>query len=120
MSQWKSTKAKCVLAALLRIGWTVKRQTGSQLITRYSLLVTCYSFFPPSSSLFPHPYYCYSLLTHMSLLFKTFTISAIAFLVIYLLRGLGLLSFLPGGTILLLLLISVSSGITLGIRLVGK
>ena len=26
MSQWPSTKAKRVLAALLRIGWSVKRQ----------------------------------------------------------------------------------------------
>jgi predicted RNA binding protein YcfA (HicA-like mRNA interferase family) len=29
MSQWPSTKAKRVLAALLRIGWTIKRQSGS-------------------------------------------------------------------------------------------
>ena len=29
MSQWKSTKAKQVLAALLRIGWKLKRQSGS-------------------------------------------------------------------------------------------
>ena len=29
MSQWSSTKAGRVLAALRRIGWTVKRQTGS-------------------------------------------------------------------------------------------
>jgi predicted RNA binding protein YcfA (HicA-like mRNA interferase family) len=29
MSQWPATKASRVLAALLRIGWTVKRQTGS-------------------------------------------------------------------------------------------
>jgi predicted RNA binding protein YcfA (HicA-like mRNA interferase family) len=28
MSQWRSTKAKRVLAALLRIGWSVKRETG--------------------------------------------------------------------------------------------
>ncbi len=28
MSQWKSTKAKRVLAALLRIGWSIKRETG--------------------------------------------------------------------------------------------
>ena len=28
MSQWPSTKAKRVLAALLRIGWTIKRETG--------------------------------------------------------------------------------------------
>lgn len=29
MSQWSSTKAGRVLVALKRIGWTVKRQTGS-------------------------------------------------------------------------------------------
>jgi predicted RNA binding protein YcfA (HicA-like mRNA interferase family) len=29
MSRWPATKAPRVLAALLRIGWTVKRQTGS-------------------------------------------------------------------------------------------
>ncbi len=28
MSQWRSTKAKQVLAALLRIGWSIKRQAG--------------------------------------------------------------------------------------------
>jgi predicted RNA binding protein YcfA (HicA-like mRNA interferase family) len=29
MSQWPSTKARLVLVALLRIGWTVKRQSGT-------------------------------------------------------------------------------------------
>lgn len=29
MSQWKATKARRVLAALQRIGWSIKRQTGS-------------------------------------------------------------------------------------------
>lgn len=29
MSDWPSIKAKRVLAALLRIGWHIKRQTGS-------------------------------------------------------------------------------------------
>jgi predicted RNA binding protein YcfA (HicA-like mRNA interferase family) len=29
MSQWPSSKARKVLAALLAIGWTLKRQTGS-------------------------------------------------------------------------------------------
>jgi predicted RNA binding protein YcfA (HicA-like mRNA interferase family) len=29
MSQWSSAKAKRVLAALLRIGWTIKRKSGS-------------------------------------------------------------------------------------------
>ena len=35
MSDWRSSKAKQVLAALLRIGWTKKRQVGShQLLER--------------------------------------------------------------------------------------
>ena len=29
MSQWPASKARRVLAALLRLGWSVKRQTGS-------------------------------------------------------------------------------------------
>lgn len=29
MSQWSTTKAKRVLAALLRLGWTIKLQSGS-------------------------------------------------------------------------------------------
>ena len=29
MSQWPSTSARRVLSALLKIGWTVKRQSGS-------------------------------------------------------------------------------------------
>jgi predicted RNA binding protein YcfA (HicA-like mRNA interferase family) len=29
MSNWPATKARRVLAALLRIGWSVKRQSGS-------------------------------------------------------------------------------------------
>lgn len=29
MTQWPSTKAKRVIAALLRIGWSIKRQSGS-------------------------------------------------------------------------------------------
>ena len=29
MSQWRSIKAKRLLAALFRIGWSVKRQDGS-------------------------------------------------------------------------------------------
>ena len=32
MSDWPSTRAKLVLAALLRIGWTVERQTGSHSV----------------------------------------------------------------------------------------
>ena len=29
MSQWPSKKARLVLVALLNLGWTIKRQTGS-------------------------------------------------------------------------------------------
>ena len=29
MSQWKSAKARRVLALLLKIGWSIKRQSGS-------------------------------------------------------------------------------------------
>jgi predicted RNA binding protein YcfA (HicA-like mRNA interferase family) len=29
MSQWRSTKARLVLTALLRIGWRLKRQSGT-------------------------------------------------------------------------------------------
>ena len=29
MSQWPSTKARLVFAALLRLGWTVKREHGT-------------------------------------------------------------------------------------------
>ncbi|MEM8534991.1 MAG: type II toxin-antitoxin system HicA family toxin [Chloroflexota bacterium] len=32
MSQWKSTKARRVFSALLRIGWRVKRISGSHRI----------------------------------------------------------------------------------------
>jgi predicted RNA binding protein YcfA (HicA-like mRNA interferase family) len=32
MSEWSATRAQRVLAALSRIGWTVKRQTGSHRV----------------------------------------------------------------------------------------
>ena len=32
MTSWASTKASRVLAALLRIGWTIKRTTGSHRV----------------------------------------------------------------------------------------
>ncbi len=32
MSKWTATKAKYVLAALLQIGWNIKRQSGSHRI----------------------------------------------------------------------------------------
>jgi len=36
MSQWSSTRARQVLAALLRIGWTIKRESGTshRVLTR--------------------------------------------------------------------------------------
>ena len=34
MNAWPSTRAKRVLAALLRIGWSLKRQTGSHKVLR--------------------------------------------------------------------------------------
>jgi predicted RNA binding protein YcfA (HicA-like mRNA interferase family) len=36
MSRWPATKAKRVLSALLRIGWSVKRQTGSHRVLERS------------------------------------------------------------------------------------
>lgn len=36
MSQWPSRKARLVLAALLNIGWTVKRQSGSHRMLQRS------------------------------------------------------------------------------------
>jgi len=32
MSQWHSVKAKRLFSALLRLGWNVKRQTGSHKV----------------------------------------------------------------------------------------
>ncbi|MFL6209673.1 MAG: type II toxin-antitoxin system HicA family toxin [Pyrinomonadaceae bacterium] len=32
MSQWSSTKARRVLAALLRIGWSIKRESSSHKV----------------------------------------------------------------------------------------
>ncbi|MBI1765646.1 MAG: type II toxin-antitoxin system HicA family toxin [Acidobacteria bacterium] len=32
MKQWPTTKAKRLLAALLRLGWSVKRQSGSHRV----------------------------------------------------------------------------------------
>jgi predicted RNA binding protein YcfA (HicA-like mRNA interferase family) len=45
MSQWRSTKAKRVLAALLRIGWSIKRETGShRILTRPGWPDTVFAF----------------------------------------------------------------------------
>ncbi len=34
MSQWSSAKARSVLAALLRIGWSVKRECSHKILSR--------------------------------------------------------------------------------------
>ena len=45
MSQWRSAKARRVLAALLRIGWEVKRTTGShRILARASWADTVFAF----------------------------------------------------------------------------
>lgn len=46
MSQWPSAKAKRVLTALLRIGWRVKRQSGSshRILERNGWPNTVFSF----------------------------------------------------------------------------
>ena len=36
MGQWKGAKAKRVLAALLRIGWSIKRTSGSHRVLERS------------------------------------------------------------------------------------
>jgi predicted RNA binding protein YcfA (HicA-like mRNA interferase family) len=36
MSAWRATKARRVLAALMRIGWSVKRQSGSHRVLERS------------------------------------------------------------------------------------
>lgn len=46
MSAWPSTRARRVLAALLRIGWAVKRQSGSPVFT---LAVAGCAAVPPST-----------------------------------------------------------------------
>ncbi len=45
MSQWRSAKARRVLAALLRIGWEVKRTTGShRILARAGWADTVFAF----------------------------------------------------------------------------
>ena len=46
----------------------------------------------------------------------TFITSLVIFIILYILRGLGIFSFLPGGIILILLLITISSGLAWGIK----
>jgi hypothetical protein len=56
----------------------------------------------------------------MSVLLKVFFISLIAFVLIYLLRGFRIVTFLPGGIILVLLLITLTSGLIWGIKKTRK
>ncbi|MCJ7767477.1 type II toxin-antitoxin system HicA family toxin [Candidatus Bathyarchaeota archaeon] len=46
MSEWPSTRARQVLAALLRIGWTIKRQSGTshRVLTRPGWLDYVFAF----------------------------------------------------------------------------
>jgi predicted RNA binding protein YcfA (HicA-like mRNA interferase family) len=46
MSQWPSTRARQVLAALLRIGWVIKRQSGTshRVLTRAAWPDYIYAF----------------------------------------------------------------------------
>jgi predicted RNA binding protein YcfA (HicA-like mRNA interferase family) len=46
MSQWPSTKARLVLAALLRIGWRIKRESGGshRVLSRVGWADTVFSF----------------------------------------------------------------------------
>jgi predicted RNA binding protein YcfA (HicA-like mRNA interferase family) len=45
MTRWSSAKAKRVLAALLRIGWQVKRTTGShRILVRPNWPVVVFAF----------------------------------------------------------------------------
>ena len=46
MSHWGSAKARRVLAALLRIGWTIKRETGGshRILTRPGWPDTVFAF----------------------------------------------------------------------------
>jgi predicted RNA binding protein YcfA (HicA-like mRNA interferase family) len=45
MSQWRSTKARRVLAALVRIGWEIKRESGShRVLTRPGWPDTVFAF----------------------------------------------------------------------------
>jgi len=45
MSQWPAAKAKRVLAALLRIGWSIKRQSGShRTLSRTGWLDVSFAF----------------------------------------------------------------------------
>ena len=45
MSQWPSKKARLVLSALLKLGWSVKRQTGShRTLTRPGWMDITFAF----------------------------------------------------------------------------
>ena len=49
------------------------------------------------------------------MLSKIFYLSLMGFIFLYLLRGIGMITFLPGGVIMILLIAAVISGLTWGI-----
>jgi hypothetical protein len=50
------------------------------------------------------------------MLFKFFIFFVASFLLVYLLRGVGILTFLPGGIILVLMTLAIFTGLVWGIR----
>ena len=55
-----------------------------------------------------------------TMLVKLFTFSLIGFLLLYILRGFGILAFIPGGIILFLLIMTLGSGLAWGIKKTRK
>ena len=53
MSDWKATKARRVLTALLRIGWSVKRVTGSHRVLERSGWPDCVFAFHDNDEIGP-------------------------------------------------------------------
>jgi predicted RNA binding protein YcfA (HicA-like mRNA interferase family) len=53
VSQWSTTKAKRVLAALIRSGWRIKRQTGSHRILEREGFPDCVFAFHDGDELGP-------------------------------------------------------------------
>jgi predicted RNA binding protein YcfA (HicA-like mRNA interferase family) len=53
MSRWPAAKAQRVLAALLRIGWSVKRQSGSHRVLQRAGFPDCVFAFHDSAEIGP-------------------------------------------------------------------
>lgn len=58
---------------------------------------------------------CLGLKTYLTMLLNLFFISLIGFITLYILRGIGFITFLPGGVISTLLMTTIISGLTWGI-----